>query len=64
MSEQLQKERATHRRDDWEGVESVPAKPQATSGSTDIDELLDDIDELLEENAEDVVAAYVQRGGQ
>jgi len=29
-----------------------------------LDSLLDDIDDLLEENAEEFVAGYVQRGGQ
>lgn len=30
----------------------------------DTDDLLDDIDGVLEENAEDFVRAYVQKGGQ
>lgn len=30
----------------------------------DTDDLLDEIDEVLEENAEDFVQAYVQQGGQ
>lgn len=30
----------------------------------DIDKLLDEIDEVLEENAEEFVKSYVQRGGQ
>ena len=30
----------------------------------DTDELLDEIDDVLEENAEDFVRAYVQKGGQ
>jgi prokaryotic ubiquitin-like protein Pup len=30
----------------------------------ELDDLLDDIDAVLEENAEEFVAAYVQRGGQ
>jgi ubiquitin-like protein Pup len=30
----------------------------------DIDELLDEIDEVLEVNAEDFVRSYVQKGGQ
>jgi len=29
-----------------------------------IDDLLDEIDEVLEENAEEFVAGYVQRGGE
>ena len=30
----------------------------------ELDDLLDDIDAVLEENAEEFVAGYVQRGGQ
>lgn len=32
--------------------------------SDDVDAILDEIDEVLEENAEDFVRAYVQKGGQ
>ncbi|GAA3628357.1 ubiquitin-like protein Pup [Lentzea atacamensis] len=30
----------------------------------DVDAILDEIDDVLEENAEDFVRAYVQKGGQ
>lgn len=32
--------------------------------SAETDDLLDEIDDVLEENAEDFVRAYVQKGGQ
>lgn len=32
--------------------------------SEDVDDLLDDIDEVLESNAEEWVRSYVQKGGQ
>jgi ubiquitin-like protein Pup len=32
--------------------------------SDDVDAILDEIDEVLEENAEDFVRAYVQKGGE
>ena len=32
--------------------------------ASDTDDLLDEIDDVLEENAEDFVRAYVQKGGQ
>ena len=32
--------------------------------SDDLDDLLDEIDEILEENAEDFVRSYVQKGGE
>jgi ubiquitin-like protein Pup len=41
---------------------------RATRGAEDLkhelDDLLDDIDAVLEENAEEFVTAFVQRGGQ
>ena len=46
-------------------VESAPAD-QATKDQLDedIDAILDEIDEVLEENAEEFVRSYVQKGGQ
>ena len=44
--------------------------PQATeetkaeSKTDDVEELLDEIDEVLEANAEEFVRSYVQKGGQ
>jgi ubiquitin-like protein Pup len=44
--------------------------PQATEETTtesktdDVEELLDEIDEVLEANAEEFVRSYVQKGGQ
>jgi ubiquitin-like protein Pup len=44
--------------------------PQATdetkaeSRTEDVDELLDEIDEVLEANAEEFVRSYVQKGGE
>jgi len=42
--------------------------PQASKTDEDVsnemDELLDEIDEVLEANAEDFVRSYVQKGGQ
>jgi prokaryotic ubiquitin-like protein Pup len=32
--------------------------------SEDVDSILDEIDEVLEENAEEFVRSYVQKGGQ
>ena len=48
-----------------EDVADAPAA--STSGEklkTEIDDLLDEIDEVLETNAEDFVKSYVQKGGQ
>lgn len=43
--------------------EEPKAKP-AEELKGDIDELLDEIDDVLETNAEDFVRSYVQKGGQ
>ena len=48
------------------------AEPQATGDvkerqeklTDDVDAILDEIDEVLEENAEEFVRSYVQKGGQ
>jgi ubiquitin-like protein Pup len=51
-----------------EGGDGAPANPELTKKGKkikeDIDKLLDEIDDILEENAEEFVKSYVQRGGQ
>jgi ubiquitin-like protein Pup len=64
MSEQerIQKQRTERARQETSDV-SV----DATKGDqlkADLDDLLDEIDEVLEENAEEFVRNYVQKGGQ
>jgi len=48
--------------------EEEHAAPQEAKGteesSGEIDDLLDEIDEVLEANAEDFVRSYIQKGGQ
>ncbi len=46
--------------------EEVQAKAEETTeaSTADVDELLDEIDEVLEDNAEEFVRSYVQKGGQ
>jgi ubiquitin-like protein Pup len=38
--------------------------PQVTSSNLDVTDLLDEIDLVLEENAEEFVKGFVQKGGQ
>jgi ubiquitin-like protein Pup len=38
--------------------------PQAASSNLDVSDLLDEIDLVLEENAEEFVKGFVQKGGQ
>lgn len=46
-----------------EEADEIEAKDQSELDES-VDDLLADIDDVLEENAEDFVAAYVQKGGQ
>lgn len=59
MTEQVQKNP-----EEREPVEEqdVPAAPEVDT--EDLDDLLDEIDDVLEENAEEFVRNYVQKGGQ
>ena len=61
--EQKKKTTATERAD--EVVEEVPAT-SATGEKlkAELDDLLDEIDEVLEDNAEEFVRNYVQKGGE
>ncbi len=65
MAEREQKKKtATTERAD-EVVEEVPAT--SASGEklkAELDDLLDEIDEVLEDNAEEFVRNYVQKGGE
>ena len=46
-------------------VEEAPAKSERGEKlKEDLDDLLDEIDSVLEENAEEFVRSYVQKGGQ
>jgi len=49
--------------DDAVGVDAA-GQERREKLAEDTDDLLDEIDDVLEENAEDFVRAYVQKGGQ
>ena len=64
MPEREQKRKATTSRTE-EVVEELPAPTkQGDKLKAELDELLDEIDEVLEDNAEEFVRSYVQKGGQ
>jgi ubiquitin-like protein Pup len=67
MAERTQKSKQTPRTDD-QTVETEAAAPAATESGeklkAELDDLLDEIDGVLETNAEDFVKSYVQKGGQ
>ena len=42
----------------------APARPAAQARDAEVDALLDEIDDVLESNAEQFVRGFVQKGGQ
>ena len=72
MAERTKKQRSTSRQDTAKEHESQAAAESGTSTDTrgtdrlkeELDGLLDEIDEVLETNAEDFVKSYVQKGGE
>ncbi len=64
MAEREQKKRQAPPRKE-EVVEEAPAQSgQGEKLKEELDELLDEIDEVLETNAEDFVRSYIQKGGE
>jgi ubiquitin-like protein Pup len=64
MAEREQKKKASTERTD-EVVEDAPAtSPAGEKLKAELDDLLDEIDEVLEDNAEEFVRNYVQKGGE
>jgi prokaryotic ubiquitin-like protein Pup len=58
-------EHARPQRRDEDEPEPTPAPaPAAQSQDTEVDALLEEIDEVLESNAEQFVRGFVQKGGQ
>ena len=54
-----------HRRDDDDGGgPGAQPQPQTQQSGDDFDSLLDEIDGVLESNAEEFVRSFVQKGGQ
>ncbi len=57
--------RKTPSRSDEKTVEETPANSESGEKlKAELDDLLDEIDEVLETNAEDFVKSYIQKGGQ
>ena len=67
MAERTQKQKPTQGRSE-EAVQHVDTAPPDTATGeklkAELDDLLDEIDEVLESNAEDFVKSYVQKGGE
>ena len=64
MAERTQKQKPVPQRTE-ETVEETPAAaPQGEKLKAELDDLLDEIDSVLEANAEEFVRSYVQKGGE
>ncbi len=69
MAEQEQKKKSTGTDRTAEAEAEVAETAPASTGrgekiKAELDDLLDEIDEVLEDNAEEFVRNYVQKGGQ
>ncbi len=65
MAEREQKRRQTPAREATEVEEAAPqSSERGEKLKAEIDDLLDEIDEVLEDNAEEFVRNYVQKGGE
>ena len=67
MAQEQKQPRKSH--EDEEPADAAPAPADAVSErkeqlDEDIDAILDEIDEVLETNAEDFVKSFIQKGGQ
>jgi ubiquitin-like protein Pup len=65
MAEREMKKKSTPAREEDAVVEDAPAtSEQGEKIKAELDDLLDEIDDVLESNAEDFVKSYVQKGGE
>jgi ubiquitin-like protein Pup len=65
MAESEQSQRKSRRTEETEVEELAPAdSAHKAEIDSDVDSLLDEIDDVLEVNAEEFVRSFVQKGGQ
>jgi prokaryotic ubiquitin-like protein Pup len=64
MADREQVRRTTSRPKEDVVEESTASSEQGEALKAELDDLLDEIDEVLETNAEDFVKSYIQKGGQ
>ena len=64
MPERERKQRPAPKERVDEEVEDLAPTTQGEELKEELDDLLDEIDSVLEENAEDFVKSYVQKGGE
>ncbi len=64
MAERVHKQKQTSDRSDEVGAEASATTEQGDKLRAELDDLLDEIDDVLESNAEDFVKSYIQKGGE
>ena len=65
MAERERRRKSAPARESEEVEDTAPpSSEQGEKIKADLDQLLDEIDEVLEDNADDSARAYVQNGGQ
>jgi prokaryotic ubiquitin-like protein Pup len=64
MAEREQIRKPAPARSEEEVAEAPAASESGEKIKAELDDLLDEIDEVLETNAEDFVKSYIQKGGQ
>jgi ubiquitin-like protein Pup len=64
MAERVQKQKSNSERVSEEVVSSEASTQQGEKLKAELDDLLDEIDDVLESNAEDFVKSYIQKGGE
>ncbi len=64
MAERIQKSKTTQDKSEHADTAAEAVTETGEKIKADIDDLLDEIDDVLETNAEDFVKSYVQKGGQ
>jgi ubiquitin-like protein Pup len=64
MAEREQKRKPTPAKEETVVEETPGVSEKGEKIKAELDDLLDEIDEVLESNAEDFVKSYVQKGGQ
>ena len=64
MAEREQIRKSSPSRTDEEIVEAPATNEKGDELKAELDELLDEIDDVLETNAEEFVKSYVQKGGE
>lgn len=64
MAERTRKQKTSNERTETDEIVEAKISTKGEKLKADLDDLLDEIDEVLETNAEDFVKSYVQKGGQ